>query len=104
MERRKGLKYDYANDIGVEVGISRVWAFHERNAIMVFRDMTRYIDEKTSYSYKMGEGDSVLDEIEDKSRFHLMDAERYILGGLHADARSGDHEVIKVRRYGKAVR
>ena len=87
----------------VSVGISRVWAFHERNAIMVFRDMTHYIDEKTSYSYKMGEGDSVLDEIEDKSRFHLMDAERYILCGLRADA-SGDSQVIKVRRYGKVVR
>ena len=88
----------------VAVGIARVWAFLQRNAIMVFRDMTRYIDEKTSYSYKMAEGDEVLDEIEDKSRFHLMDAERAILCGLHADVSSGDHETIKVRRWGASGR
>ena len=88
----------------VAVGIARVWAFHQRNAIMVFRDMTRYIDEKTSYSYKMAEGDEVLDEIEDKSRFHLMDAERAILCGFHADVSNSDHETIKVRRWGASGR
>jgi hypothetical protein len=84
------------NDVGV--GISRVWAFHQRNSIMVFRDMARYIDEKTSYSYKMGDGDTVLDEIEDKSRYHIMDSERYALCGFYADMPTSDREVIHVRR------
>ncbi len=83
----------------VAVGISRVWAFHQRNAIMVFRDMVRYIDELTSYSYKMGDGDTVLDEIEDKSRFHLQDCSRAILCGFQADAWSSG-EIPKTARSG----
>lgn len=73
----------------VAIGIQRVWALHERNAIMVFRDLTRYLDEKARYSYKLGDGYAVMDEIENKSGFHLMDAERYILCGFHADIPAG---------------
>ena len=69
----------------VAVGIGRVYAFHKRNAVMVFRDCTNYLGEKMSYSYKLGDGYQVLDEIQNKSTFHLMDAERYVIGGYHAD-------------------
>ena len=69
----------------VEVGISRVYAFHKRNALMVFRDCKNYINEKLSYSYELGDNYSVTDEIADKSRYHLLDAERYALCGLRAD-------------------
>ena len=64
----------------VDVGIDRVYALHKRNLIMVFRDCTNYIDEKLRYSRKLADdGSTVLDEIEKKSRFHLMDCERGVL-------------------------
>lgn len=62
----------------VEVGIQRVYALHKLNKIFVFSDLNNYLREKLSYIYKSKDG-NVLDEIEGKSRFHLMDAERYIL-------------------------
>ena len=65
----------------VDVGIARVFALHKRNAIMVFNDCKGYLDEKLSYSYKM-DGNRSTDEIQAKSHYHYMDAERYILAGF----------------------
>ena len=70
----------------VALGIGRVYAFHKRNAIMVFRDCKRYLDEKLSYSYKLGDGYGATDVIDRQSSYHLMDAERYVLGGFHAES------------------
>jgi len=69
----------------VAVRISRVYAFHKRNGIMVFKDCKRYLDEKLRYSYKLGQGYEVMDDIEGRSRFHLMSAEEYIMCGFYAD-------------------
>ncbi len=66
----------------VTVGIERVFALHRRNAIMVFNTCKGYLNEKLSYSYKLAPGYGATDEIENKSRYHYMDAERYILSGF----------------------
>jgi hypothetical protein len=66
----------------VEVGIDRVYAQHKKNAIFVFSNMSGYLDEKRSYSRKLDAEGEPTEEIQDKSTFHFMDAERYIIGKI----------------------
>ena len=77
----------------VFLGIGRVYGAHKRNEIKVFNTLTGYLKEKRSYSYKVDESGAVKEpkEIEGKSRFHLLDAERYIVGRL----RRGDRREFK---------
>ncbi|MFA5079688.1 MAG: hypothetical protein WC541_09420, partial [Dehalococcoidia bacterium] len=63
----------------VEVGIQRVYAFHKLNRLYVCSDLYEYLKEKQSYSYKLDDNNQSTGDIENKQRFHLMDAERYIL-------------------------
>jgi hypothetical protein len=53
----------------------------------VFDDLLEYIDEKTAYSWKVGDDGEYIGkgEIENKSDFHYMDAERYILSDFRPD-------------------
>ena len=67
----------------VEVGIDRVWAMHRHNRIKVFDSLEEYRDEKLSYSRELDDNDEPTEKIEDKSSYHLMDAERYIMGYLN---------------------
>ena len=62
--------------------IEKVQAFHERGRIFVFEDMHRYLFEKANYSWKLDPQGQPTDEIQDKAKWHLMDAERYILSDL----------------------
>lgn len=64
--------------LDVNAGIQRVLSLHKTNKVIVFDDLVNYLREKLSYAYKVKDGQT-LDEIDSKSRFHLMDAERYIL-------------------------
>ena len=64
---------------GVEIGINMVYGLHQQNKIFVFNDLQEYLDEKFAYSRKLDDNQEPTDKIEDKSRFHLMDSERYIL-------------------------
>lgn len=70
------------NERYVEPGIAKVYSFHKRGAVFVFRDCRLYLDEIASYSYKLGEDYSVTDAIEDKSSYHLMDCERALLSSF----------------------
>lgn len=63
----------------VEAGIDRVYALHKLNKLFTFNDLYAYLDEKLSYSRKLDENYNPTEDIEDKERYHLMDAERYIL-------------------------
>ena len=64
-----------AND--VQAGIQAVFDQHSFNKIYVFSDLKEYLREKLSYAYKKGGLDP--NEIENKKKYHLMDAERSIL-------------------------
>jgi hypothetical protein len=66
----------------VEVGIDRVYGRHKADEILVSGDCTGYLDEKLTYSRVLDENGEPTEEIEDKSEFHFMDAERYVLGWL----------------------
>jgi hypothetical protein len=63
----------------VEAQIDRVYALHKLNKLFVFNDLHNYLAEKMSYSRKLDDSYHPTDKIEDKERYHLMDAERYIL-------------------------
>ena len=63
----------------VDVAIGKVYALHKHNRIFAFRDLTNYLDQKRAYSYELDDKFQPTNEIKDKARFHLMDAERYIL-------------------------
>jgi hypothetical protein len=63
----------------VEQGIQRVYNFHKQNKLFVINDLEEYLKEKMAYSYKLDEQGNPTGEIENKQRFHLMDAERYCL-------------------------
>jgi len=64
----------------VEVGIDRVYEAHKENQIIVFEDLKNYLEEKHTYSRKLDPSGEPTEDIEDKNSFHLMDAERYIIG------------------------
>ena len=63
----------------VEVGINRVYGWHQQNRLFVFDDVQEYLDEKLSYSRELDENYKPTEKIDQKSKYHLMDAERYIL-------------------------
>ena len=66
----------------VEVGIDRVYGLHKGDRLFVFDDLLGYLDEKGSYSRALDENNEPTEKIEDKEKYHRMDAERYILSEL----------------------
>jgi hypothetical protein len=69
----------------VEVGIDRVYAVHKQRGLLVFDTCSLYLDEKGRYARELDDFGQPTDKIKDKSKFHLMDAERYILGFIRGD-------------------
>jgi hypothetical protein len=67
----------------VEVGINRVYGAHLRGEVLVFSDLTEYLDQKLSYSRKLDANGEPTEAIEAKETFHLLDAERYILSWIY---------------------
>ena len=66
----------------VELGIDRVYGWHKRDMLRVFDDLAGYIEQKRTYSRVLDASDQPTEQIEDKETYHLLDAERYILGWL----------------------
>ena len=79
---RAGLPIAPSPIVDVEVGIQRVWGVHKRDEMTVFTDLDEYRAEKLSYARELDLNDEVTEKIKDKHSFHLMDAERYILGSI----------------------
>lgn len=66
----------------VELGIDRVYGAHAKDDIIVFDDLEGYLDQKATYQRRLDDQDHPTTEIENKSRFHFMDAERYLMAHL----------------------
>ena len=66
----------------VEVGIDRVIGYHNQNNLYYFDDMKLILDEKRSYARALDDSGLPTEKIADKERFHLLDAERYIVSEL----------------------
>lgn len=96
--RAGGLPLREPDQGEVEVGIDRVYGFHARDELAVFDDLDAYIHEKETYSRKLDESGEPTEKIEDKSSFHMMDAERYVLGYLAPSA--GRERVTDIVRWG----
>jgi len=78
----KGWHLQECRITDVELGIDRVWALHQANKIKYFKTCPHIISEKEEYRRKLDENQQPTNAIEDKERFHHMDAERYIMGDL----------------------
>lgn len=70
----------------VDVGISRVYGCHKKDEIVYFDDLVIILDEKGKYQRKRDQSGQVMKEIKDKSSFHMLDAERYIIGYIRGGA------------------
>lgn len=81
----------------VEGGIDIVYGWHKRNALFVFNDLVKYLDELQTYSRVLDENYQPTDIIENKSRFHLMDCTRYLLSDFGP-------ERITTRRFAEVTR
>jgi len=81
---------------GVEVRINIVYGWHKRNALFVFKDVVLYLDEKLSYSRKLDDNYQPTEEIDDKSRFHLMDSEAYLISDFGPERVVGLNQRVKV--------
>lgn len=77
-----GLGIEAPDITDVEVGIDRVYGFHARQEIKVFSTCEGYLEEKATYRRELDALDQPTEKIQDKSSFHYMDAERYILSKL----------------------
>ena len=66
----------------VEVGIDRVYGAIKRNELFVFDDLVGLLDELQSYSRVVDDMGEPTREIDEKSRYHLLDALRYVLSYL----------------------
>lgn len=66
----------------VEIGINRVYGAHARNEIYVFDDLDGYLNQKRGYARKLDANGDPTEEIADKSSYHFMDAERYVVGRI----------------------
>lgn len=76
---------------GVEVGIDRVYELFKTNRLFIFDDLDGLIDDVESYSRELDENGEPTEVIEDKSKYHLGDALRYICTFLN-------NKTAKVRR------
>ena len=82
----------------VEVGIDLVYGWHKRNALFVFNDVVLYLDELLSYSRKLDDRYQPTLEIDNKSRYHILDCARYILGDFGPERVLGGGQAIEVKR------
>lgn len=79
-----GLPVEAPPITDVEVGISRAHSFFANNQILVFRELTTYIDQLNSYSREVDKATGeVTEKIRNKAAYHLLDAMRYVLSYLY---------------------
>jgi hypothetical protein len=74
------IRVPRVNDVGMAINI--VYAAHRQDQIIYFDDLEDVFDEKSRYRWKRDREGNRTDEIEDKSSFHRLDAERYVLGSV----------------------
>jgi len=71
-----GWRIEKPLDGGVKSGILRVYGYDKLHKNKVFRTCKNYLAEKQSYSWELDSNYNPTENIEDKSIWHFMDAER----------------------------
>lgn len=84
--RKAGLPVRKPKIRDVEVGIARTYGAWQRGELFAFDDLDEFWDEVRGYSRAVDENGEPTDKIEDAHSFHLMDAQRYIIGDLRGGA------------------
>jgi len=77
----------------VDLQIQQVYALHKLNKVFIFDDLHRYLEEKSSFSYKLDDYYNPTDQIENEAHFHLMASERYILSDFTPETVATPDEV-----------
>jgi hypothetical protein len=67
----------------VEIGIDRVASAITNDSLIIFDDLDDWIDERETYSRELDENGEPTEEIADKSSYHVLDAERYVVGSIY---------------------
>lgn len=80
--RQSGLPIQSPSVWDVEVGIDRVYKAFAESKIIVFSDLQPFIDEVMSYSRVVDSLGEPTQKIDDKSKFHFLDALRYIVSKI----------------------
>jgi hypothetical protein len=88
--RAGGLPIREPDIKAVEIGINRVYGAHKAGQIMVFDDCVGYLAQKQDYRRKLDAAGEPTEDIEHKSTYHFMDAERYIIGWKRRPRATGD--------------
>lgn len=101
--RAAGLPVREPDIRDVELGITRVYGVHARGGLYVFSDLANYLDQKRSYSRALDALGQPTTAIDQKPSYHLLDAERYIVGWLERTQRVY-HPVAGGRRPVASVR
>lgn len=74
----EGLPIDEPSIGDVEVGIKRVYAAVKTKNLLAFRDLSGFLDEIGSYARVLNDRFEPTDKIDEKNRYHRLDALRYI--------------------------
>ena len=96
-----GWRIDKPLISSVEAGIQKVYGYEKLNKKKVFSTCQNYISEKQSYSRELDDMYNATSKIENKSVYHLMDAERYMISQFNpvgSSVNSGDVDIAPVGR------
>ncbi len=66
----------------VNLGIARVYSQIQLNNVIIFNNLHGILDEIGRYRRKRDANGTILEDIENKSDYHFMDAMRYIIGTI----------------------
>jgi hypothetical protein len=79
------------------VQFQRVYGMHKQHRLKVFSDLYKYLDQKTSFSYKLNEKYEPTEDYEDEASQHLLRAESYVLSSFRPETvQAGGSAVVVV--------
>ena len=88
----------------VEAGIDRVIALFKQRRLFVLDSCARTLDELGSYSRVLNEQYQPTEKIDDKAKYHCLDALRYLVQGLERPVAASAERIVPVGGYSAARR
>jgi hypothetical protein len=69
--------------------VDRSFCARRRSEILAFSELADYLDEKRSYSRVLDDRGEPTEAIEARETYHLLDAERYVMGWINRTGKVG---------------